>query len=257
MARRRWALLAVVSLQLVCLQLGASGCGWSATSSAPPTLRVTGAGSAVTLEPWSYCWVNACADGVPPEQVPDVGRAERVEVATSESGLRFTASGEECPRVQPVALGTQANAFPMWPAGPAGTYDVELSAEGGEGRSASYAFRWTTTRAGVAPTPTASVVVLAEDGDAIGTSGVELSVENLRTTPRRALASVVVTSAEGVRTSIKLERPRGLGDCEPAGSIRFHAARSEALPVLASGSEPFRYEVLLVLDGRSYRSSAT
>lgn len=129
--------------------------------------------------------------------------------------------------------------------------------EGAQGRSASYSFRWTTTRDGVWPVPTASASVLADENGTTTSYGVEVDVENLATTPRRAAATLVVMSAEGRATTIPLQRVEPGGPCGPTGSVAFQAPETAAQAVIGSGSVPFRYEVRLVLDGRTYRGTAT
>ena len=244
-----------------CLLLSVTGCSSPFSSTDPPTLTVQGAGAPVDLRPWSYCWGHACADGAPPQSLPSVGAADRVRVAGSEIGLgfsaQFAASKDDCARVQHVFLGTMGKDFSLWPAGPAGTYDVQLHVEGAQGHSASYSFQWTTTRDGVWPVPAASTSVLADNDGTITSYGVNLSVENLALTPRRASATIEVTSAEGLKTTIQLRRAQAGERCEPTGSIRFEAPETEAQPAIASGSAPFRYQVLLVLDGRNYRAAAS
>jgi hypothetical protein len=255
-ALRRWIVLAVGGLLL-----SVPACSGPLGSAAPPVLTVQGAGTAIDLRPWSYCWGNSCADGMPPQVPPSVGAGDRVRVSGSDSNLRltgqFTAADQECPRTQYVQLGTMARQLPLWPAGPAGTYDVTLQVEGSQGHSASYSFRWTTTRDGAWPEPAASAAVLADNDGTTTSFGVEVSVENLARTPRRASASVEVTSAEGVKTRIEPKRVEPTEGCDAAGSVRFAAPEGEAQMAVGSGSAPFRYAVLLVLDGRSYRGTAT
>lgn len=248
-------------LALGCLLLSVAGCSAPFAAVDPPTLTVQGTGVEVTLRPWSYCWGNACADGAPLESPPSVGAADRVRVSSSELGLslsaQFAASGEGCARVQHVSLGAMGHASSLWPAGPAGTYDVHLHVEGGQGHSASYSFRWTTTRDGVWPAPSASASVLADNDGTVTSYGVEVVVENLAVTPRQASATLAVTSAEGRRTAIRPRRVESGEGCSPAGSVRFEAPETEAQAAITSGSAPFRYEVLLVLDGQTYRGAAS
>jgi hypothetical protein len=254
---RRWLVLALGCLLL----LPVSGCGGPFASAGPPTLTVQGAGESVDLRPWSYCWGDGCADGMPPESLPSVGAGDRVRVSSSDIGLRlsaeFTATDEECARVQHVPLGTMGKHLSLWPAGPAGTYDVLLHAEGSQGHSASYSFRWTTTRDGVWPVPAASASVLADDDGTITSYGVEVTVENMAMTPRQASASIEVTSAQGRTTTVRPQRVEPGEACGPTGSVAFGAPATAAQEVITSGSAPFRYEVQLVLDGRSYLGTAT
>ena len=255
MTPRRGLLLA-----LGCL-LPVLGCSGPLASADPPTLTVQGGEGVIELQPWSYCWGSVCADGVPPRSLPSVGASDRVRLSSSDTGLslsaQFTAAEGECARVQRVPLGSMGRHLSLWPAGPAGTYDVMVGVAGSQGHSASYGFRWTTTRDGVWPVPAASAAVLADDDGRITTYGVEVSVENLGATPREASATIEVTSAEGRTSTIRPLRVEPGEGCDPAGSLAFQAPETAAQAVIVSGSAPFRYEVRLVLDGRTYRGTAT
>lgn len=79
----------------------------------------------------------------------------------------------------------------------------------------------------------------------------------MATTPRQASATIKVTSAEGRTTILRPQRVDVSEGCEPPGSLTFQSPETAAQAVIASGSTPFRYEVQLVLDGRSYRGTAT
>jgi len=133
---------------------------------------------------------------------------------------------------------------------------VLLHVEGSQGHSASYSFRWTTTRDGVWPAPAASASVLADNDGTTTSYGVDVSVENVAVTPRQASATIGVTSVEGHKITVRPQRVKLDEGCDPAGSVRFEAPETEAQAVIASGSAPFRYEVLLVLDGTTYRGTA-
>lgn len=246
---------------LSCLTLWAAGCSVPAAVTGPPTITVGGPRATVDLQPWSYCWGSVCADGAPPQSLPAAGAGDRLTLSSRDAGLRlsaqFVAADQDCPRSQHVTLGTMGRQLSLWPAGPAGTYDVQLHVEGPQGHSASYSFRWTTTRDGVWPVPAASASVLADDSGTTTSYGVEVSVENLATTPRQASATIEVTSAEGRTTSIRPPRVRIGEGCDPTGSLAFSAGESAAQAVIASGSLPFEYEVRLVLDGRTYRGTGT
>lgn len=164
MARHRWALVA-----LACVVLSASGCSSppapvstppSSLSADPPALVVQGVGAAVELQPWSYCWVDRCADGAPVHPLPTVGASELVTVSGGPAEFRLTAefavADEECPGVRRVTLGEMGDQLSLEPVGPAGTYDVALHIEEGQGRDAAYSFEWATTHDGPKPWPSTS-----------------------------------------------------------------------------------------------------
>lgn len=80
-------------------------------------------------------------------------------------------------------------------------------------------------------------------------------MQNLRQNPRTATATVEVTGSDGNSLFIDLVRQRL--ECEPEGSLSFTAADTLGAQAATVGPAPFRYEVVLVLDSRTYRGAAT
>jgi hypothetical protein len=145
----------------------------------PPPVTVRFDGRSAELAAWTFCYGNACADGVPPENPVDVGRPAEVYVAFPVPDWTFTAvfqpAGDECGRQHDVPLEPVGDGvFLLRPAGYADTYDVTL-AGWGDGEGDLYVtFRWTTPTDGPLPEPTARLAVLADHDGEVDSYGVEL-----------------------------------------------------------------------------------
>lgn len=237
---------------------------------APPPIVVRGGGREIQLVPWSHCWSGAgqgvCADGHPPEVPVDVGSADELEVAFAAPGFRFAATAERhgvrCGRSQTAPLAaTGPTTHRLTPIGPAGDYVITLSGHSTESAAqkgdVTATFRWHTPRAGANEAPAATASILAGSPPTVVSLGVEVSVQDLLATPApgRARASVSVTSANGAAVTIDVERHSA--ECAPEGSVAFGASREQGDRAARLGPPPFRYDVTLVLDGTTYRGTAT
>jgi hypothetical protein len=191
-----------------------------------------------------------------PRDPPDVGTAPWVEVEFPLDGWSFEASFEEvgpaCPRRQQVAL-TQIDdhRYLLEPAGPAATYDVTLFGRGNGDLFVS--FRWTTPRDGPMPVPEARLAVLAGRDGAVDSYGVELDLSGLAATPDSASAEVTVTAANGRSLTFETTRARW---CPGAGVVSWDGPDSAGQEAAGLGPAPFTYEVVVVLDGVTYRATA-
>lgn len=229
-------------------------------SSAPPPVVVTGAGPAMELEPWTYCYGALCADGAPPEDPPDVGATDTVQVAFPLDDWTFEATfeavGQECPRriTVPVVEGPDGS-LAVEPAGRPGTYDVTLFGRGdGEGGGDLFVtFRWTTSAEGVLPEPAARLAVLADHDGVVDSYGVELVLSDMAATPTAADATITVRSREGRehRFTATLQ-----ASCVSEGSVSWNGPIEDGEVASALGTAPFTYEVEVVLDGVSHRAVA-
>ena len=137
----------------------------------------------LSLDPWTYCYGNGCADGAPPESPDSIGSPDSVEVSYPLSGWRFEATFVEtdatCPRRITVPDLGGESPFTLLPAGPAGTWNVDLFGRG-DGGDVATTFQWTTPVDGSLPEPSGSAAVLASNDGEIDSYGVELGVEILR-----------------------------------------------------------------------------
>lgn len=221
----------------------------------PPPVTLLLPDGAVDLEPWTYCWSTTCVDGSPGEDLPEAGAPSVVDFAFPEKGWEFTATFSEhdveaCPRridVPVVASGD--GRWRLEPAGPAGTWDVELFGRG-DGGDVATSFTWTTPAAGSLPEEAGgSAAVLADHDGELDSYGVEVAVSDLARHPARASATVTVTGASGRSVTIPTRPQR---DCTAAGSLWFTAPESAGRRAAEIGPGPLRYTVELVLDGATY-----
>ena len=239
----------------------AAGCGVArevgldpGLADTPPPVVLHLADGDRALDAWSWCFANGCADGAAPEDPVDVGRPDAVGFSFALDGWTFDASFREprdrCFRqVDGLVEQTGDRTFEVTPAGPAGTWDVDLTGRGPEGDVVT-TFRWTTPTAGDVPAEaTGSAAVLADHDGSLDSYGVEVFLDDLAGQPRRATASLTVESAAGNEATIALDRQRG---CYERGALGFSAPRSAGLAATRIGDGPFTYEVRLDLDGTPY-----
>lgn len=224
----------------------------------PPPVTVRSPTNVVTLDPWTYCYGQGCADGVPPTEPLDIGHAPAVTVDYPLPGWNFTAdfspAGVECPRVQTVALEPNPDGTStLTPAGHAGTYDVTLW---GRGDGDLYVtFRWTTPRDGPLPEPDARLAIVGDgDGSSLHAYGVGLMLSNLATTPTEASATITVRSEGGDAVTFAATRA---SDCLAEGTVYWDGPDEQAVAAAALGPPPFTYDVDVVLDGSRHTATAT
>jgi hypothetical protein len=227
---------------------------------APPvTLELDG--ERVRLDPWSYCYRSACADGAARPPFAEVGERDAVAFSFPGAGWRFTATFRDaapptCARslAAPVRT-TGAHTFEVAPAGPAGRWYVDLFGRGPDGGDVATTFRWTTTADGALPgAATGTAAVLASDDGALDSYGVELWLQDLATTPIDADARITVTAAGGGSVTLAPHRRRG---CTGVGAVSFTGPASLGRRATALGDGPFAYDVDLTLDGTTYHGTGT
>lgn len=228
---------------------------WDGEGAPPVVLQLDG--REIRLEPWGYCYGSACVDGMAQPPFEDAGTRDTVPFSFPLKGWSFTAAltlsgGGDCARTfsAPVRQ-TGDHTFVVRPAGPAGSYDVQVFGEGPEG-DVTATFAWTTGKDGQIAESSAMVAFVADHDGELDTYGMELSVGGLAKTPAEASATLVVFSRDGSYQSIgpvQPERP-----CRQ-GSLFFREDRN--LPEVSGlGDPPFHYRVELVLDGTTYVGTA-
>lgn len=224
----------------------------------PPPVVLHDETGDVDLDPWSFCFGSGCADGMPPTELAQVSSGA-VDLDFPLRGWDFTATfkrlGESCARQITVDVGsTGPTAFHLEPAGPAGTWDVDLFGRGPEGDLIT-TFRWSTPADGVLPgPPTGSAAVLADHDGELDSYGVEIGISDLGPRPAAASATVVVRGADGRSVEIPTRFHRR---CHDAGSLWFTAPAEAGRRATEIGPGPFAYEVRLVLDGTTYVGRGT
>lgn len=223
----------------------------------PPPVTIEWDGGTAELQPWTFCYENGCADGAPPEDLVDVGSPEEVFITYPLDEWRFradfTPSDERCGRHQTVRTEQiEPGRMRLIPAGYAGTYDVTLMGRGGGDLFVT--FQWTTPTDGPLPTPRARAAIIAGHDGEVDSYGIEIMLNNLATTPKKATATVKVTSAEGESVTFEAERAKG---CWPEGTVYWDGPDAKGLEAAGLGSAPFTYEIEVSLDGERYEASAT
>ena len=233
---------------------------WDGDGFAPPvTLDLDD--RRVDLDPWTACYGDGCYDGSPQPPYVDVGNRAGLPFSFPDPGWTFEAtfrSGDydECPRVITVPVRrTSDRTFEVTPAGPAGTWTVDLFGRAPEGGDVITTFTWTTRESGRFPeAATGSAGVLADHDGELDSYGVEVYVQDLAAQPKRATATVTVTGSEG--RSVTLE-PRRDPECYSEGALSFTAPASVGLRATELGDGPFTYDVALMLDGTTYHGIGT
>ena len=224
----------------------------------PPPVRVSAGDRSLELDAFTYCYGSVCADGMPPNPLPDIGEAAELHVDFALPDWTFQAelrlAGQDCGRVESVDLEPDGEGgHVLRPAGPAGDYDVTLSGWG-DG-DAFYAFRWTTTEDGPVAAPTARLAVLADHDGQVDSYGVELALQHLAREPAQADATITVLASEG--RSHTFATGSLVDEC-PDGDVFWSGGMEEGLAAAAMAQAgPFTYEVVLTLDGVEHRATAT
>ena len=224
----------------------------------PPPVRVSAGDRSIELDPFTYCYRTGCADGMPPDPLPDIGAAAELRVDFGLPAWTFTASfrpsDRECGREETIDLApTGDGSHVLRPAGPAGTYDVMLFGRG-DG-DAAYSFRWTTTVAGPVAEPTARLAVLADHDGRVDSYGVELFLSQLATTPAQAEATITVRAPNGREHTFAA--PGRLQDLCTEGTLYWTGGMEDGLAAAAlADAGPFTYEVVVTLDGVEHRATA-
>lgn len=224
----------------------------------------------ITLRPWTSCWsgpgdtsgiaTNVCSDGAPgkPSELDDVGPLPFIDTWFGMPGWDFTATfvqlGTSCPHRWDVPLEhIGAQTFRLTPGGPAGRYQVDLFGQGPQGDEA-LSFVWTTTSAGPVNQPAGKLALVTDEDDRLTSYGVELGIRHLGSTSRHASAVVEATAANGRSHSVRLAPEPSTG-CHDAGSL-FLTDTEGGREFARLGPAPFRYAVVLTLDGQEYVGTA-
>ncbi|MGH3386182.1 MAG: hypothetical protein ACRDO1_16515 [Nocardioidaceae bacterium] len=217
---------------------------------APPAVTVHSGDTSVELAARTYCYRSSCVDGVPPETLPVIAAADRLNVAFPLDGWTFEATfvpaGKQCGgREETVELErTGDTTHVLEPPGEPGTYDVTLFGRGDGDLFVD--FRWTTTAAGGHAAPSATLAVLADNDGDVDSYGVEMAVTHLAETPARVTAEVTVTAANG--RSLTFEPVPMKDRCTPAGTVLWGGPDAAGQSAKDLGPAPFTYQVELVID---------
>ena len=223
----------------------------------PPPFRVQYDDEELVLQPFAWCYENGCADGMPDDPLPTIGSPTEVRVFVPLKGwdlvATFVSADEKCGREQTVEPAENDGWYVLRPAGHAGSYHVDLFAQGQGDMVAR--FDWTTPSDGELATAKATLAVIADHDGTPDSYGVELMLQNLAETPESAEAQITVTAANG--RVLAFDATRAEQDCWPEGSVLFDGPDAQGKAAADLGGFPFRYDVTVTLDGVTHRASAT
>ncbi len=212
----------------------------------------------VVMAPWSYCYANACIDGMPPEGLDHVGSPDAVRFSFPEPGWTFEATfkeaGDECGRSITIpAEATDGHEFEVPAAGPADDWEVDLFGRG-PGGDVIYTFGWTTPTLGTLPEPDGYLGLISVSGDETHVYGAELSINDLASTPANATAVITLTAANGATRTLAPMHPTR--DCMGEGQLFFRGPDSLVQGLEDLGPFPYSYTVKLTMDGTTYTGTA-
>jgi hypothetical protein len=223
----------------------------------PPPFRVRYDDQELVLAPFTFCFESGCADGVPTDVV-SVGSPDEVRVFVPVEGwildATVTTGDSRCGRQQALRPERRDGWFTLRPVGLAGDKQVDLFAHGRGGDMVAR-FAWRATQDGPLPEPEAVTALIADHDGRPDSYGVELSLSNLATTPESATARVTVTAANGRSLTFAAHRSRQ--DCLPEGTVFFDGPDSSGRDAADLGDFPFRYDVVVTLDGTTHRATAS
>ena len=229
---------------------------WDGSGFGPPVFLQLD-GESVTLDPWTSCYENGCADGFPKPPFYDVGNRSVVPFSFPDEGWDFQATFRptgtapvDCGRALSVSVRkTGRYTFEIPAVGPPGAYDVELFGNGPSGDAVT-TFRWDTTSAGVLPEPHATASVLVEDDGQLTSWGVSVELHDVANLPDSVTATVVVTSKDG--RSVRLGPYRDTIRCPAAGDVYVLGPERDGQRAAELGDGPWTYRVELELGDREY-----
>jgi hypothetical protein len=224
----------------------------------PPPFRVRYGDTELHLNPVTYCYKFTCVDGRD-SGPPEVGSPERLFVfvpvfteftVEQVGGDDYCAGRRVAAEVTPLGEGW----WSVHPRGPAGEYRVTLFARG-QGGDMAAELRWTTPHDRPLPEPSARLALIADHDGRPDSYGLELSVQDLPTTPSQYHATITVTASNG--RSLTFEATRSPEACAGEGAIVFDEPDALAKQAAQLGDFPFTMRVELTLDGVTYVATAT
>ena len=158
-----------------------------------------------------------------------------------------------CPRhitVPAEEIGTRT--FRIEPAGPAGTWAVDVFGRGPEGDAVT-TFQWRTPVDGRLPeAATGTAAVLADHDGELDSYGVEVFLDDLDRHYPTAAARVEVADSDADSTAITVPRSGRVQECWSAGELSFVAPDDAGRAATALGPGPYTYTVTVRLGRTTY-----
>lgn len=251
--------------------LGAEGEGPAADDlERPPPIRVKGAGDWIEIAPWSWCYRNGCADGMPPDPLPDLGTYDGPILVDLPAGWQLSPTWrtphEPCGTQLSTGWLTAGDGPVTVPrAGGAGTWQLDLFARPAEGGDVTASVQVTTSTDAPVPAPELHLTSFFDhDGEIVQYGPVELAVRYLAHDLSVADLSgeLEVVASDGQRSTIDLQLvpPDGEG-CDTVGSAVLTESGeprrvSEVRVGDRLGPPPYDLTVVLDLAGTTHRTTA-
>ena len=191
---------------------------------------------------------------------PDLGSPEGVDFRFERPGWDFTATfvplGASCPRGTTVAAQQRGDGlFHLDPAGPAGTYQVDLAGTG-DGGFVSTRFVWTTASDGAVEPALGQVQVVPQPGTGPG-HALEVLFTDLPFQPARSevspQATVEVTAADGHRTEVAVPLAVASLTCREQGTFYFQGE----VPASVGAPGPAPWDLVVTVTIRGTRHTGT
>lgn len=235
----------------------------------PPAFRVKGAGDWLVVEPWSWCWGNSCADGMPPDPLPDLGTVDgpvAVELLPgSELWASWRAPGEPCGTSLELAPVVADGVVQVAPAGGAGTWQLDLFSRPPGGGDLVGSVQVTTDRDWPVPEPRLALESFFEDdGQIVQYGPIRVVASRLPGDAEAAglAGTLEVVAADGTTSGVDLElrTPDGEGCAGVGEAVLVEVGRARGPSQYEVGSRfgppPYALTVEVAYDGRQHRAEA-
>jgi hypothetical protein len=225
----------------------------------PPPFRVRYGHTELHLNPITYCYTNACVDGVD-DNPPSVGSPEELFVFVpvrqfDELFVTQVEGSDPCTgrsveaEVTPLGDGW----FSVRPRGPAGNYGVSLFASGGGDMIAH--LLWQTPSDRPLPDPSGRIALISDHDGRPDSYGVELEISDLPRKPSEYAATITVTASNG--RSLTFAATPSTEICVGEGGIYFDGPDEKGKQAAALGDFPFTMRIELTLDKVTYIGTGT
>ena len=216
------------------------------------------------LGPHTYCYQavgkGACVDGFDGDP-PSIGSPEELFVfvpVPDVDELVVSQSVGDAGCASSVAAAATSLGNGWWlvrPRGAAKEYRVSLLASGSGAGDMVADVIWQTPSDQELPDPLAEIALIANHDGRPDSYGVELRVDGLPASPKRASATITVTAANGRSLTFDATE-RSIG-CGPLGAVSWQGPADKGKQAAGLGDFPFTITVDLVLDGVSHHATAT
>ena len=229
----------------------------------PPAIVVSGGGRRLDLHPHTYCLSavgqGTCADGIPPDPLPDLGVADTVLVSFPMKNFRVHVNGElagagDCSEFLPAVASRVPGGWSVRPRGTAGRYEMHLQVVV-PGGALDTAFVVTTPNDGSWPEPEGGLYGLTggyQPGDPIGWSEpLRVDVSHLG---GALLAGRGRLQMSGSAHSLTMDLAGKAIGCE--GSIRFAGDLPARTLEETLGDPPYDIDVTVQIDGQAHTARA-